>query len=81
MLRGNRVVWISAASLVALQCVFVYAPFMHDWFDSAPIGLDEWAKTLGLAVVVFLLVEVAKAAGARRLRPRRAAARGAKVHP
>ncbi|MEN5073382.1 HAD-IC family P-type ATPase [Isoptericola cucumis] len=81
VLRGNRVVWISAASLVALQCVFVYAPFMHDWFDSAPIGLDEWAKTLGLAVVVFLLVEVAKALGARRLRPRRAAARGAKVHP
>lgn len=60
VLRGNRVIWISAASLMGLQAVFVYAPFMHAWFDSAPIGVDEWAKTLGLAVVVFLLVEVAK---------------------
>nr|WP_069387615.1 HAD-IC family P-type ATPase [Cellulosimicrobium cellulans] len=60
VLRGNRVIWVSAASLMALQAVFVYAPFMHAWFDSAPIGVDEWAKTLGLAVVVFLLVEVAK---------------------
>src|SRR5690606_28144278 len=64
VLRGNRVIWISAVSLVALQCVFVYAPFMHLWFRSAPIGLEEWGKTLALAVVVFLLVEVVK--GVRR---------------
>ncbi|MFC8596915.1 cation-translocating P-type ATPase [Isoptericola sp. NPDC057191] len=68
VLRGNRVVWISAVSLVALQCVFVYAPFMHTWFESAAIGWAEWGKTLGLAVVVFLLVEVVKAVGRARSR-------------
>ncbi|MCK9794073.1 HAD-IC family P-type ATPase [Isoptericola sp. 4D.3] len=68
VLRGNRVVWVSAAALIALQCVFVYTPFMHTWFDSAPIGLEEWAKTLGLALVVFLLVEGVKAVGRARRR-------------
>ena len=48
------------AGLLALQCVFIYAPFMHIWFDSAPIGLAEWGRIFGMAVVVFLLVEVGK---------------------
>ncbi|KZM77264.1 carbonate dehydratase [Cellulosimicrobium sp. I38E] len=65
VLRGNRVVWISAVTLLALQAVFVYAPFMHSWFDSAPIDVVEWGKTLGLAFVVFLLVEVIKWVGRR----------------
>ncbi|PTU57581.1 carbonate dehydratase [Sphaerisporangium cinnabarinum] len=65
VLRGNRVVWVSAATLLALQAVFVYAPFMHSWFDSAPIALAEWGRTLGLALVVFLLVEVIKWVGRR----------------
>lgn len=65
VLRGNRVVWVSAATLLALQAIFVYAPFMHSWFDSAPIALAEWGKTLGLALVVFLLVEVIKWVGRR----------------
>ncbi|MEU2198707.1 HAD-IC family P-type ATPase [Isoptericola sp. NPDC019482] len=72
VLRGNRVIWLSAVALIALQCVFVYAPFMHDWFDAAPIGLEEWGKTLGLAVVVFLLVEMVKAVGRARQRRARA---------
>ncbi|WP_435736158.1 HAD-IC family P-type ATPase [Cellulosimicrobium sp. PMB13] len=60
VLRGNRVIWISAATLLVLQAVFVYAPFMHTWFESAPIDAAEWGKTIGLSVVVFLLVEVTK---------------------
>lgn len=68
VLQGNRAIWYSAGSLLALQAVFVYAPFMHSWFGSAPIGLREWGITLGLAVVVFLLVEAAKALGRARQR-------------
>ncbi|MBE7699161.1 HAD-IC family P-type ATPase [Oerskovia sp. Sa1BUA8] len=68
VLRGNRAVWYSAGSMVALQAVFVYAPFMHSWFGSAPIGLREWGITLGLSIVVFLLVEAAKALGRSRQR-------------
>jgi hypothetical protein len=31
------------------------------WFDSTPIGLHSWALTAGIAVVVFLVIEAAKA--------------------
>jgi magnesium-transporting ATPase (P-type) len=68
VLQGNRAVWYSAAALVALQAVFVYAPFMHSWFGSAPIGPSEWGLTFALSVVVFLLVEAAKAVGRSRAR-------------
>lgn len=74
VLRGNRVVWVAAAALVALQVLFTYAPFMNSWFDSAPIGLREWSLTAGLAVVVFLLVELLKAL-TRRVEAREDAAR------
>ncbi|MBD7951349.1 HAD-IC family P-type ATPase [Oerskovia sp. Sa4CUA1] len=68
VLQGNRAIWYSAGSLLALQAVFVYAPFMHSWFGSAPIGPREWGITLLLAIVVFLLVEAAKALGRARQR-------------
>ena len=44
-----------------LQLLFTYAPFMNVWFDSTPIGLHSWLLTAGIAVVVFLLMEAAKA--------------------
>lgn len=61
VLTGNRVVWVAVGSLLALQLVFTYAPFMNAWFESAPIGPRDWGLALGLAVVVFLLCEAGKA--------------------
>ena len=61
VLRGNRMVWWMALLLLALQAVFVYTPFMHSWFGSAPLTIRGWGVTIALAIVVFLLVEVAKA--------------------
>ncbi|MBN9376537.1 MAG: cation transporting ATPase C-terminal domain-containing protein, partial [Cellulomonas sp.] len=61
VLRGNRLVWIACGALVALQLVFVYAPFMHAWFSSTPLGVRDWALAAGAAVVVLLLTEAAKA--------------------
>ncbi|WP_298458162.1 HAD-IC family P-type ATPase [uncultured Cellulomonas sp.] len=70
VLTGNRSLWISAGALIALQLVFTYAPFMNRWFDSAPIGLHSWTLTAALAVVIFLVMEAAKAA-VRRVGDRR----------
>ncbi len=61
VLAGNRVVWLSAGALMALQLLFVYAPFMNDLFDTAPLGWVGWGVALGLAVAVFLAVEAFKA--------------------
>ncbi|MGE2836278.1 cation-translocating P-type ATPase [Mycobacterium sp. SMC-4] len=64
-LRGNPWVWRMAAALVALQLVFIYTPFMNAWFHSAPITLLGWAVALGFSLVIFLIVEAAKAIGQR----------------
>lgn len=74
VLRGNRVVWIATGALLVLQLVFTYAPFMHSWFHSAPIGPREWGLTLGFAILVFLLAEAMKAVTRARDARRTAAA-------
>ncbi|MCW2803723.1 MAG: P-type ATPase, translocating, partial [Propionibacteriaceae bacterium] len=66
--------WIVLGVLLGLQLLFVYLPFMNAWFRSAPLGLAGWLIPLGLAVVVFLILEVGKAvfrAYQRRVNPRR----------
>lgn len=61
----NPWVYAGIAGLVALQAAFVYAPFMHTLFGTAPLGGEE----LGLAVLFSLTGPLAA-----RVTPRRAAA-------
>ena len=67
VLTGNRVVWVAVGSLLVLQLVFTYAPFMQGWFGSAAIAPRDWGLALLVAVGVFLLCEVGKVV-ARRMR-------------
>jgi magnesium-transporting ATPase (P-type) len=60
VLSGNRFVWWSAGAMIVLQVLFCYVPFANTAFGSAPIGVREWVLTAALAVVIFLLTEVAK---------------------
>ncbi|MFT0846901.1 cation-transporting P-type ATPase [Actinomycetaceae bacterium L2_0104] len=57
---SNWVAWASVAALVVLQLVFTYAPFMHSWFDSAPLEWHHWALCVGIGIAVMLLVEIEK---------------------
>jgi magnesium-transporting ATPase (P-type) len=66
------VVWIAVGVLMLLQLLFVYAPFMHLWFHTAPLTLRDWLLPLGAGIGIFLLVEVEKAL-ARALTPKAAA--------
>ncbi|WP_099332689.1 cation-translocating P-type ATPase [Actinomyces minihominis] len=68
VLTGNRLIWLAAGIMIALQLVFVYTPFMHTWFGSASIGLRAWGLILGLSLATFLVVEAAKAALMKWLR-------------
>lgn len=72
ILTSNPAVPVVIAIMLVLQAGFVYLPFMNAWFDSAPLDLVGWLVPLGLAILVFLLVEVGKAV----LRSRTAAPRG-----
>jgi len=60
VLHGNRLIWVASGTLLVLQLVFTYAPFMNDWFGSAPIHLSDWALIVALSIAVLLLTEAAK---------------------
>ncbi|MDO5617640.1 cation-translocating P-type ATPase [Kocuria sp.] len=59
---GNRTVWISTATLVGLQLIYTYVPFMHVWFGSASLGIRQWGTAIVVAVLIFLIMEATKAA-------------------
>lgn len=61
VLRGNRVIWWSAAALVGLQLIYTYVPFMNALFDSRPLSAQAWLLPLGFAVAIFFAVEGLKA--------------------
>ncbi len=56
----NRWAVGGAVAMVAAQLLFTYAPFMNQLFHSVPIGGASWLRILGVAGVVFVVVEVEK---------------------
>jgi magnesium-transporting ATPase (P-type) len=65
--RGNPWVWRMAGSMIVLQLVFTYAPFMNTWFHSAPITIRGWSVAIALSILIFLIIETAKWVGRRFL--------------
>jgi len=61
LLFSNRAAWLAVAALVGLQLLFVYAPFMHRWFGTAPLEARHWLVPLAIGLAVFLLIEAEKA--------------------
>ncbi|MFT4108774.1 HAD-IC family P-type ATPase [Propionicimonas sp.] len=59
---GNPVVWAVVGILVVLQAAFVYVPVLNSWFGSAAVGVFGWLIPLAFAVVIFVVMEAAKAA-------------------
>lgn len=53
---SNRLIWVGAGSMVALQMLFTYAPFMNQFFHSAPIGWDAWWRILLTALAAYLII-------------------------
>ena len=66
-LLANRVAWGAAVVLLWLQITYVYAPFMHTLFGSAPLAPWLWLIPVGIGAAVFLLVELEKKVVARRV--------------
>lgn len=60
-LFSNHVAWMAVGALALLQLLFVYAPFMHTLFSSAPLAWRHWLIPLGIGAGVFLCVEAEKA--------------------
>ncbi|MFO7727155.1 MAG: cation-transporting P-type ATPase [Desulfonatronovibrio sp.] len=60
-LLSNKAALIAAGTLILFQLIFVYAPFMHIWFGSAPLEIRHWLIPLGIGLMVFILAEAEKA--------------------
>lgn len=59
-LFSNRWVNGGAGLMLLLQLAYTYAPPMNALFSSAPIGAMQWARVLGCALFVFVVVEAEK---------------------
>ncbi|MFO1351748.1 MAG: cation-translocating P-type ATPase C-terminal domain-containing protein [Gammaproteobacteria bacterium] len=60
-LRSNPWLLVAVLLTVALQLAVLYVPFLQVLFHSAPLTAAELAVCLGLAVVVWIAVELEKA--------------------
>lgn len=61
-LFSNKVVLLAIGSCLALQLLFIYAPFMNRLFDTEPLNVTAWLYCLGVGLAVFVLVEFEKLA-------------------
>jgi magnesium-transporting ATPase (P-type) len=59
---SNPWIWVGVGSMISLQMLFTYAPFMNRFFHSAPIGWDAWWRILLTAIVAYIVVELEKLA-------------------
>jgi Ca2+-transporting ATPase len=59
-LLSNKAVFIGVAALVALQAVFIYAPFMHKVFGSAPLGTKDVLVAIAAGMIILPVISVEK---------------------
>ncbi|MBU0908503.1 MAG: cation-transporting P-type ATPase [Proteobacteria bacterium] len=57
---SNMWVFGGVAVMLLVQIVYTYLPVMNRLFQSAPIGLDSWARITTAGVITFLIVETEK---------------------
>lgn len=63
---SNRWIFLGVAMTLLAQLGFVYLPFMNTWFHSAPVKLDAWALSAGLAFLVCPIIAFTKWIRVRR---------------
>ena len=57
---GTPVVLLSVGLVIVLQMMFTYAPFMHRFFDSRPVALEDGLLVLATGGAVLVVLEVEK---------------------
>ena len=60
-LKGqNKVLWVAMIGSVALTTLLLEVPFLADAFGFTSIGWNEYAISMGLAILVIPIVEIVK---------------------
>lgn len=57
---SNKWVYYGALAMLALQLIFIHAPFMNALFYSAPIDLYSWLRILAAGIGLFVIVSLEK---------------------
>jgi len=57
---SNKTVFIGIAAILALQALFIYAPFMHTIFASAPLALGDVLVSILVGAVILPVVGLEK---------------------
>jgi Ca2+-transporting ATPase len=63
---SNPWIWAGVAATLALQAMFVHAPFMHVVFGSAPLDLAGWGWAALTGALILPIVTLEKAIRRRR---------------
>ncbi|MBT9519689.1 MAG: cation-transporting P-type ATPase [Dechloromonas sp.] len=67
-LFSNPWIWAGLGSMLALQLAMTYLPVMNRLFQTAPIGLMEWAEIVAVALLCSTLIGLEKHLAARLAR-------------
>ena len=57
---SNRLILIGIAVELIIICALIYIPFFHELFNTAPLGLSQWAFLIIWAPIIVLLDELRK---------------------
>ncbi len=68
-LTANPAAWLCVAALLLLQATLTYWTPMQTLFGVAPLALTHWLYIIGIALLLFILVEIEKGWTARRRAP------------
>lgn len=56
----NRFAFLGAATMIAAQLLYTYAPFMNHLFNSTPLTFESWLRVTAVALAAFVAVEFEK---------------------
>jgi magnesium-transporting ATPase (P-type) len=68
-LFSNPWIWAGIGSMAALQMALTYLPVMNRLFQTAPIGLEEWAEISAVALLCSLIIGIEKWLSGLRAKP------------
>ena len=60
VLFGSKPMWIAIGSVIVLQLLFTYVPYMQYFFASTTISLMQWLYIGMFSLIIFFLIECEK---------------------
>ncbi len=56
----NAWIPLGIVAMISIQVAFTHAPFMNEFFHSAPIGGESWVRIVAVGVAAHVIVEIEK---------------------